>query len=661
MNKNLDENHYYKIKQYRKNAENRQSNNPERTPRNLIIHRKKMNILFPSTIPNERSNTPYYQAFNSILTNNVINEKNSKNSSNFNYQHYLNFTNIEEDILFQRPKIKIKMHSLKHNNISRNTISSEKNNNQIKCKVHKIKANKSLNSKRTNILNLSKSRNKANKIKQKKINYNYNLVNVNQLDINELTMPNKNEKTFINYYNLMQESRLKKLSNHLDNLIGNKIQLKYGNTHSELNEDIIANFNDKNKDNENMSIRLAKKEKINNPNNLGNISVYRKKIQRKKNYDNNNNKNPKDNLLIKNRLKQNNNRTHKFICKRTNYQSPNNFSLFSNNFQSRNYKINQNKSILLSSLIHKENKNLNFPNEISVEDDSKNLKFIPKNKLIFNNNTTQNEKGNTFNCLDMFRPHNNIENYSLKRSYNTDLRYKKHFIIKTPKSSNLYSNSNNKDDFIHSNYENTLNLLGVNEKNNNYLNKNYLTLYSNNTSEYNTVNSLNNSEKNILIFSNENNCKLNNNKNQFIFQNNNLSQKKIYVKSTKNDLRDKKIISQNISKNKKLKNVITSIEYSNRNNNKTNKYLKDKNIILSEIDQNGKVNIKVREMKNSIEKILRENSFHKSKNTACLLSPKKMDLFTYIKKNQGTHIKKIKKHNTVNHIEFYRQTAPLQE
>ena len=79
------------------------------------------------------------------------------------------------------------------------------------------------------------------------------------------------------------------------------------------------------------------------------------------------------------------------------------------------------------------------------------------------------------------------------------------------------------------------------------------------------------------------------------------------------------------------------------------------------MDQNGKVNIRVREMKNSIEKILRENSFNKTRNALCLNSPQKIsNILTYVKKNQGTQIRKIKKHNTKEHIDFYPPPIPFQ-
>ena len=116
----------------------------------------------------------------------------------------------------------------------------------------------------------------------------------------------------------------------------------------------------------------------------------------------------------------------------------------------------------------------------------------------------------------------------------------------------------------------------------------------------------------------------------------------------------KLIITCGSSKNKKLKNVITSIEINQRNP----KNIPDKNIILSEVDQNGKINnIKIRQMKNSIEKVLKETFLDKKK----IISPQKWnDSITYVKKNQGTHLKKMKKYNTTNNIDYHQSSSHIQ-
>jgi hypothetical protein len=207
------------------------------------------------------------------------------------------------------------------------------------------------------------------------------------------------------------------------------------------------------------------------------------------------------------------------------------------------------------------------------------------------------------------------------------------------------------------------------------------------SSQYNTINTLNNSENNIfntnnnlnfkgknnlnnvapikankkIYYINNNNKNKNKNKNKLSIGNSYNSKTKLYIKNSLIKKKIKNITSQN-SKEKKLKNVITSIEYCN-NNNKSDNSTK-KNVILSEVSSSGKINIRIREMENSIEKVIKENSINitnnMSNNNLDLPSPKKWDNdLTYIKKNQGTLFKKIKKHNTVNHLNRYYYPPPV--
>ena len=114
---------------------------------------------------------------------------------------------------------------------------------------------------------------------------------------------------------------------------------------------------------------------------------------------------------------------------------------------------------------------------------------------------------------------------------------------------------------------------------------------------------------------------------------------------------------------RKLKNIITSIDCKNNENDSISKSNKKKNIILYELDKNGKINYKIREMKNSVEKIMNQKSNSKIKkgNKNIEASPKniKEAFFTlYVKKNQGTVLRK-NKHK--NKIEFYNQSLNNEE
>ena len=512
----MQEQKHYQIKQIRGKSGNIHYKTNILIP-NSNLH-KKANILMTKEIPSKN--------IRKILINNNVHEK-SRNSN----------TVFEEKILLQRPQIKIKMNSLKHNNKNRNSISSEKSNSKIKCKVHKIKPE---TTKHKNI-----SRHKTNKI-------NYNIADLNK-EISNLTQinnePRKRENTFIAYYNYIQEKSLQKLSSHLDTLI------------------VDQNKNKKD---------FQEKRKYSNIFNGSKTNVYRKKIRRKKNWFMNSNDSYQNEDLLCDEQKDNKNQKNNLdilydqkknsIKKRIKIGSNlNKMHLSLNNDKSGNIDWNKNNLILMTSLSHKNDRNLNInmnkPSEIR-------------------------RKYNYFNF-------DNNQNHKLIKQHFTDLRYKKNYNIGTPKLNNVMINSNDINDYSTIKYENTLNLgyyLAKNENNNFGTNKGF-TLYSSNTSEYNTVNTLNNSEK------------------KYPFENN-LSRKNIYIKKP---LSGKKNITYNNSKKKALRNVVTSIEYANGNNKKSNDIMKDKIIILSEVDSNGKINIKVKKNKNCIEKVLRNNSFNKPK------------------------------------------------
>ena len=311
--------------------------------------------------------------------------------------------------------------------------------------------------------------------------------------------------------------------------------------------------------------------------------VYRKKIQRKKNWNKDkdiNNSYQSGNLLSnkqKNKKDILYNQKKYSIKNRVNLlgqNMDNKVHLSLNNAKSGNFDINKNTNnlILLTSLSHKKNADTNTNANINM-------------------NMNMNKQNIYFNC-------EHVPNNKLIKHYFTDLRYKKDYSIRTGtqklnnNNNNAMINSGNLNDYSNINYESILNLdyyLAKKENNNfgkNKNNKNCFTLYSNNTSEYNTVNTLNN-----------------------------YSPRKIYIRKP---FSGKKSFTKNNSKKKVLRNVITSIEYSNENFKKSNNFHKAKKIILSEVGSNGKINIKIKKNKNCIEKVLRNNSFNKSKVKAYL-------------------------------------------
>ena len=142
----------------------------------------------------------------------------------------------------------------------------------------------------------------------------------------------------------------------------------------------------------------------------------------------------------------------------------------------------------------------------------------------------------------------------------------------------------------------------------------------------------------------------------FLSDNNYSTSNSFYIQKNKNNSISKKLMSS-IKLEKKLKNIITSIDYknSNDNNNKeTNNNSNNKNIILYEFDKDGNINYKIKEMKNSVEKIVKEKSNSKFKKTSSHIyeiSPDSHDNGVnslYVKKNQGTVLRKTK-----NKMDFY--------
>ena len=119
---------------------------------------------------------------------------------------------------------------------------------------------------------------------------------------------------------------------------------------------------------------------------------------------------------------------------------------------------------------------------------------------------------------------------------------------------------------------------------------------------------------------------------------------------------NKNVIVSNQLKHK-LKNLITSIDYMKENNeNNDDKKLKInnnlKNIILYEVDDEGRVNYRVKKMENSVEKVVRDNSEIKRNSKINDIIPKVNNniISLYVKKNQGTVLRKFKGNNK---IEFY--------
>ena len=704
MNNRLENQKYNKkAKTIRKTSENIILNYKKihNINRSDLIQRKKTKILIPPSISNEKQNLNYFPNSNSNIsftTSRIFNSKGKKNGTANNiYESALSSNNIKEKLLIQNPKIKLKMHSLKHNNIYQN-ITPDRSNKKFKFNEHNDKT-QIIQSTDRNYLKMSDFKNIKNFKKQTNLsilNLNNSKINISNANISNSGKKNKeSELSLVNYYNIMQKASLKILSNNLDNLIINRLESK--SDHPGFNKGNEHNYKN---NNTNILENVESEKDIYSKNKGCNTNVYRKKIQRKKNYYLNSNSELNNPILepkiklqnmnksqIINQFNYNNlhnnklltNREQKFIYKRNNCRNEDDNLQTQPSNESRSITYNNlNTSILINPYINRKNTNSNNNvSEIININHNYMSEARPKKGYINTdqiNNLIINNKENTINFIEVIKPeYRREENILLNKNY-SEIRYKKKYNFNTPKAKNNNITTQLEDRGATQEYENTFNFnyfKNTNDNKTNLTNK-CVTLYSNMSSQYNTVNTLNNSDKNILKANNMNlNFKGINNIDMNIKTNKKIKlpvlgnynyQKRIYIKG---DFIKRKNTNSTNSKNKKLRNVITSIEYNNRNNrnNKSN----EKNLILSEVDQNGKINIRVREMKNSIEKIIRENSMNKSNTKSNnsyfdFPSPKKWNKdITYVKKNQGTHIKKIRKHNTVNHLNcYYPPPIPFQ-
>ena len=628
-----NEKKYYSIKIVKNNAQLKLKKK-EQPNKNIIIQKKKSDLIIP--ISKMGKKPKYFHPLNQNISNHIIRKdipkKKLTNIMSGNTLNNNNISEIEERILLQRPKVKIKLHSSKHDNLYRHTISSEKNNNNITCKIHQVKLRKSkidgMATVRTSIHNNNQINNYNYKvIKQKDKSHNYNL-------------------SMLNSFNTVQEKSLQILSNQLDNLIGAhkglRTELSFHNKIN-INDNISKDINNE----PNMKCIL-------NYNSKCKTNVYRRKLQRKINnlsnkvnfldFDlrNNLDEKNKSNILEKKHHSflpydnQITNRTYKISSLKKSNQRQNNPEFTSKNIDSGSIMNNQNNLVSMTSSDFTQSiakLNFNYLNSKFYDKDHQNI-GSNNNLLIVNN------KANTINFMEKYEPENNEEEntvankkyltlinnkYSYKNSYNT------------PKSNEplVYSKNTEEETQSNENIKN-YNYKKQYDNKNNGKNNPYITLYSN-SSQFNTINTLNNSNNNILTSG----C-------QKKIETKIKHKRNILIKNKNKYLNDicnhqRLFISSNNSKNRKLKHVITSIE-GNRNNKN------DKNIIVSEVGQNGKINnIRIKLMNNSIEKIMKQNYIEKKNNADIFTFPKKWNKkLTYIKKNQGTHFRSMKEYNTIN-------------
>ena len=501
-----------------------------------------------------------------------------------------------EDMISNIEKIKVRLNSIKNKN--KNIIDSEKNNKTVKYKIKKILPQ-----------GIKKNNNMI---------FNYscldNVINKNNINKSEILYSIKNN---------FESPKL--------NVLQNNKNLSYGNYYNkfyERNEHLLSNSNylyNTNKD-------IYRYSDIKNEN-----IIYRNK--KYKNF-------PKRNDILYENIKN-----LKFDIRNTSpldserYMNktclPKKNLKNSNSFKSFNEIVEQSKLKLVKNNIRNNNINSNslFSPKYNKMQNTYQKKLIKKHFIKVDNNDYDN---NTFKFDNSIIMEKSQKDKSENKIDINNISDNQNNILNSPKK-NTSSNNLSIFGFINSKIKNENEKENI--KSNTIIIKNKIksTLYNKTKYLYN------------YFYDKEKEKDINNNKcesEQIISDNNYSTSNSFYLH--RNSSTNKKLLSS-IKLEHKLKNIITSIDYNKTNNNNNNSKIKNKNVILYEYDKEGKINYKIREMKNSVEKIIRENSNSKYKNNNKIIetSPKSNNrgiISLYVKKNQGTILRKNKNKNK---IEFY--------
>lgn len=514
-------------------------------------------------------------------------------------------TNNDEEI-YKKQKIKVRLNSIKNQN-KINFSLEKKNNNEIDEKKIITPINKK---QRTLTFNYSDIDNKIiyqNNKNTINCNSNINILNSIQNNFNSSTenlLNNGINERYLNYFKPNEKS-FKFLPNKFKDIsdINNKRISRY---FYNKKKNFFFQINNYSKDKDNQDISNMELNKINNLkikdiNNIDN--------QEKERYGNKSCLTERQCLMNKNSLKTNShdkNIIPKLKLLRNNNRNNDLNSILSPRYN--NFRNTYKKKLIKMKYVKIDKKNIN-------KNDSKSTKPESDEK----NNFEQFKNDNILNLKYMCKHHNLTKNISQNNISSNDLSISGIFNIQREKEKIInHTLLNNKSNINLSNK-----ILQDNNSNYNKMEKDDTTYKTDQKTRTDKNNSTSNS-----FYNNQNNTNLVSLNNKFAMPN---------------------------KLKHKLKNLITSIDCINGNKDnsklKFNKTLK--NIILYEVDQKGKINCKVKEMKNSVEKVVRDNSEIKKRSKIIDYSPKVHNnkiLSLYVKKNQGTILRKLKNKNK---IEFY--------
>ena len=190
------------------------------TYKNIISQKKKQNAHIPVTNIIKKKKPNYFLLKNQnkidYIKRKSITKKQPNNFIKRNKTNN-NFSSLEDNIL---PKLKIRVHSMKHN-LCRNTISFNEKDIKFNSNILKVKEQIS-EPKRDAILN------ESNHIYNQWKN-NFSSVSLGQDNFNLRKMkiiPENRDLSSLNIYSVLKEKSLKVLSHHLDDLIVNRIKQK---------------------------------------------------------------------------------------------------------------------------------------------------------------------------------------------------------------------------------------------------------------------------------------------------------------------------------------------------------------------------------------------------------------------------------------------------
>lgn len=571
------------------------------------------NILSPSIDISNKNNYIYEKLKNDYTysrQNRYLKRINYTKDKNYKNNFTLN-NNINEDIILVKPKIKVKINSIYSSN--KPIPSTDKLSKTIHFKQHKIsprnKNNKSM------IFNYSCIDNRVNtliKNKKKALNSAHN-----SFELNEINNSEKNK----NKYGVTTDKNVNNISNKYEYTMNNSIN---------YNKNIINNKDIKTNKNlyENKKFNKNKfRENFRNIEVFDNISNLKlNNINNKKLYSKDENDNERKEIYLTQKL-----------CKYSN-----SLKLIGNNIP-ENSKLNVGKKDINSRNENIKNSKykLNFVLSPSYNyiKNTYQKKLVKRNSIREENNIVNNKtfKLEYLNNTDDFKYKNDIQKNSQKRNSP----------IKISKSSSftIYKLINNRLTEIDSNINNKIKYrLNLCEN----IDKKYKHKYSN------SILTPNNNKEDTKCPSeqiSDNNYSTNTNT--------------FYYNKSNNSLMGQKKISHDNSE-PKLKNIITKIDYRNKNTNSKTELFNEiklnknnKNVVLYEIDRNGKINYKIKEMKNSVEKIVKESSLSRNKKRSSKeFSPKNNEdpgySSIYVKKNQGTILRRKK---MMKKLEFFWQNS----